>query len=126
MPHAGRVLLRTAAPALALVATLLTGCSGDDGGDCAGQAYHPDLTEAGEESPMQALSTWLSGATGFEELPADDGWIFSDAGEADPDVVEVRHEEGDGWWVQVVRTDGGGYVVEQATDDWAACEEELS
>ena len=123
------MLLRTPAPALALVATLLatllSACSGDSD-DCAGQAYHPDLSEPGDETALDALNTWLDGSTGFEELPADDGWIFQDTGQADPDVVEIRNDEGDGWWVHVVRTDEGGYVVDQATDDWASCEDDLT
>ena len=125
VPHAGRVLLRTTAPALVLLAALLTGCSGD-GDDCAGQAYRPDLAQQGDEHPVDALNTWLSGATGFDELPDDDTWVMDDPGAAEAPEVVFRSDVGAGWWVHLARTDDGGYVVDQATDEWTSCEDELS
>lgn len=122
----GRVLLRTTAPALVLLAALLSGCSGE-GDDCAGTTYDVDLSAAGAETSIDALDAWLADPEGFDELPPKDDWVVQGGGDPEADEVEILNEDtGDGWWVHLVRTDDGGYVVDQATDDWTSCREELS
>lgn len=109
-----------------MLTTLVSGCTGDDG--CAGQSYHADLTEKGAASPIDALNAWLAAPEGFDpgQLPPDDGWIVQGAEREDAAEVVMRNDTGAGWWVQAVRTDDGGYVIDEATDDWASCADELS
>lgn len=118
--------LPTLLPALLLTLTLglVTGCSG--GNDCTGRAYHPDLGQAGAKTPIQALETWLGNHEGFAAQPPDRGWVVEDSGVKDPATVVLTNDEGDGWWVSTVRTDSGGYVVAEATDDATGCADELS
>jgi len=113
--------------ALALVLGLLLSgpvACGDDAG-CHGNAYDPDLSAPGAETPIEALVAWLGTDTAFEELPADDGWIVQDGGE-DPERVIIEHDDGDGWWVSTVRTDDGGWAVDMATDDRETCGDRLA
>lgn len=109
---------------LLLALGLVTGCSGGDG--CTGHAYHPDLGQDGAKTPIQALETWLGSHEGFDAQPPDRGWIVEDTGAKDPATVVLTNDEGDGWWVSAVRTDSGGYVVAEATDDASGCGDELS
>ena len=111
-------------PALLLTLGLLTGCSGSDG--CTGHAYHPDLAQDGAKTPIQALEVWLGSHEGFDGQPPDRGWVVEDTGAKDAARVVLTNDEGDGWWVSTVRTDAGGYVVDQATDDAGGCGDELS
>ncbi|WP_460835309.1 hypothetical protein [Nocardioides hungaricus] len=123
------MLLRTAAPATALIvlAALVSGCSGDGGGgDCTGATYDVDLSEQGAATPIDALNDWLAGPEELGEPPSEETWTLQDTGQKDPDEVVIRSEDGAGWWVQAVRTDGGGWVVSQATNDWKSCQDELS
>jgi hypothetical protein len=123
--HAGRVLVRTAVPALVLLVTPLSGCFGDDGG-CSGTSYEVDRSERGAASTIDALDAWLADPQGFDELPPRDDWIVQRGGEADAEEVVILNEAtGDGWWVHLVRTDDGGYLVDQATDAWRSCQDEL-
>lgn len=124
----GRVLLRTAAPAALLLAlsALVSGCS-DDGDDCQGATYDVDLSEKGAATPISALDEWLAAPEGMDDQPPKDDWIVQGGGDKDATEVEILNEDtDDGWWVHVVRTDDGGYVVDQATSNWSACEDELS
>ena len=126
VPHAGSVLLRTTAPALALGAGLLTGCSGDDG-DCAGATYDVDAATVGAKTPIDALDAWLANPVGFDDVPPNDEWFVQGGGAPGAaEVVILNEATGDGWWVHVVRVDDGGYVVDQATDDWTSCQDELA
>lgn len=123
MSHAGPVRVRRLPVLLALVVVLLApGCSRDG---CPGTAYRPDLSVSGAETPIRALEVWLGTHEGFGE-PPDEGWIVEDPGKADADRVVITNDDGDGWWVATVRTDEGGYVVSEATDHSAGCEDELS
>lgn len=127
MHHAGCVLLRPAAPAalLLVLGALVTGCSEAEA--CAGQSYRPDLAEPGAEDPIGALDAWLAAPEGFDERPPNEDWIVQGGGAKDPAQVDILNEDtGDGWWVRVVRTDDGGYVVEQATNAWSSCADELT
>lgn len=103
--------------------TVPTGCSDDS--DCEGQAYHPDLTEDGAESPIQSLEAWLGTHEGLPKPPVEN-WIVVDSGEATPTEVVIKNDDGDGWWVSAARTSSGGWVVSEATDNAADCEDELS
>ena len=126
-PVLPRLLRRSVAPvALLLLLTALTsGCSRDS--DCTGQEYDVDASAEGAETPISALDAWLAAPEGFTEQPPKDDWIVQGGGEKDAPEVEILNEDtGDGWWVHVVRTDAGGYVVDQATDDWSSCEDDLS
>lgn len=107
-----------------LLAALLSGCSG--GGDCSGTSYDVDLSAQGAPTTIGALDAWLAAPEGFDERPPTEDWIVQGGGD-DADVVEILNEDaGDGWWVRVVRTDDGGYVVDRATNDWSSCQDELS
>ncbi len=112
-----------------LLATLLAvtlglaGCSDDDA--CQGQTYEEDLGQKGEKSPVDAVEVWLGGHEGLPQ-PPDEGWVVVDDGSVDPAEVVLTNEDGDGWWVTASRTESGGWVVTQATDDAASCEGELS
>lgn len=110
--------------ALALAAALVTGCSGSDDG-CSGRAYHESLDQKGSKTPIQALEVWLGNAEGFDHQPPDKGWIVQDPGEKDPKAVVLTNDDAD-WWVKAVRTDSGGYVVDEATDDASGCKDRLS
>lgn len=105
-----------------LALLLPMGCSSDD--ECQGKALHPDLEQEGDESPISALETWISGPDTFANPPAED-WIVVDSGEKNPAEVVIKNEAGDGWWVSVARTDQGGWVVSAATDNATDCEGEL-
>ena len=109
---------------LALLLGMASGCSADDAG-CRGETYELDLGAEGAQSPILALQDWLGAHEGLGEPPGEGG-VVQETGEADPDRVVLTNEDGDGWWVSAVRTDDGGYVVDQATDDWASCEDDLS
>lgn len=121
MPHAGPV--RTLV-ILLVAAVLVGGCSG--GGSCRGQSYHADRSQPGETTPIAALDTWLDSTVGFDRTPPDDGWTVQDSGDPKASRVVITNEAGDGWWVSVLRTDPGGYVVDGATDNASACGDELS
>jgi hypothetical protein len=109
-----------------LLAALLSGCSGDGAG-CSGTSYEVDLSGKGAPSTIDALDAWLADPAGFDELPPKDDWIVQGGGDQEAEEVVILNEDtGDGWWVHLVRTDDGGYVVDQATDDWQSCEDELS
>jgi hypothetical protein len=109
--------------AAVLTTVLVSGCSGDDG--CAGTAYHADLDQDGATTPIQALETWLGTHDSFDQ-PPDEGWIVQDSGAADAATVVITNDDGDGWWVSTVRTNAGGYVVDEATDDAQGCGDEIS
>lgn len=114
--------MRIASVALVLLVGLLaSGCSDDD--SCRGRAYQPDLSVAGEPTPIRALEVWLGSHEGFDQ-PPDDGWVVQDEG--DPERVVITNDADDGWWVATVRTEDGGYVVGEATDDAARCGDQLS
>ena len=119
------MLLRTTTPALALLAALLSGCSGGEA-DCAGATYDVDRSAAGAKTTIDALDTWLANPEGVDELPPRDDWVVQDGGEDADEVVILNESTGDGWWVHLVRTADGGYVVDQVTNDWASCEDDLS
>jgi len=105
-----------------LAVPLMTGCSDDS---CDGQAYHPDLDQAGAESPIQALEAWLGGHEGLPQPPVED-WVILESGEAAPTDVSISNEDGNGWWVNATRTSSGGWVVSSATDDSTSCDGDLS
>lgn len=106
----------------ALVLTLPTGCS-EEG--CEGRAFHPDLDQEGAGTPIQALEQWLSSGDVLPDPPVDD-WVVVQTDEDDPAEVVMKNDAGEGWWVLAARTTDGGWVVSQATDDAAGCEDELS
>jgi hypothetical protein len=106
-----------------LALTLFTGCSGDDG--CEGEAYHPDLGTDGSKTPIASLEVWLGTHEGLPDPPVEN-WIVVDSGEANAIEVVIKNDDGDGWWVTSARTDSGGWIVSSATDNAAACEDELS
>jgi hypothetical protein len=127
LTRVGEPVRRTAVAVLLLAGIALAGCSDSDGGkggDCTGSAYQPDLSEKGARSPIVALEDWLGTDPKLPD-PPDDGWTVQDSGAKAPDLVVIRNDaDGDGeddWWVGVVRTDDGGWVVEQATDDASGC-----
>ena len=128
--HAGRVTSHRWRPALTLVAAVLAtaltaGCSGDD--KCEGKSYDPDLGQDGAKTPIEALNTWLGSATGFgDDLPPDDAWIVSEPDPHNKAVTVIRNDDGDGWWVSVQRTESGGWVVAEATNDATDCAGDLS
>ena len=109
---------------LLVTTALVAGCSGDDG--CSGTAYHADLGQEGAKTPIQALEAWLGTHEGFDQEPPDEGWTIEDSGAKDPAEVVITNEDGDGWWVSALRTESGGYVVNEATDDATGCGDELS
>lgn len=107
----------------ALAVPLLTGCGSGDG--CAGEAYHPDLNQEGAETPIQSLDVWLNAPEGIDNPPVEN-WIVVDSGDAEPTEVIITNDDGNGWWVSTVKTLKGGWVVSAATDDAAACGDELT
>lgn len=106
-----------------LLAGLTSGCSGDQ---CHGQAYRPDLGQAGSATPIRALEVWLGSHQGMDREPPDDGWTVHDPGQEDAERVIITNDDGAGWWVATVRTDSGGYVVSEATDRASDCKGKLS
>ena len=128
--HAGRVTSHPWRPSLTIVAAVLAtaltaGCSDDS--SCEGKSYHPDLGQAGAKTPIEALETWLGTATGFgDDLPPDDAWVVSDPDPHNKTVTVIRNDDGDGWWVSVQKTESGGWVVAEATDDATGCADQLS
>lgn len=100
-----------------LLAGLVGGCS-DDG--CSGVNYHPDLSQAGEPTPIDALDTWLAGDTQLPVAPTE-GWT-QEAVEPDDVATTISNDDGDGWRVIVARTESGGWAVEQATAEADKCE----
>lgn len=114
--------LAAALVTVGLTLALPTGCSDDDG--CDGQAYHPDLSQDGGDTPIRGLENWLGGHPGLP-TPPDENWIVVQTDEKDPQTVVIKNDDGDGWWVQVARTDRGGWVVSAATDDSAGCKDQL-
>lgn len=119
VPHPGR--LPTALLALMLTTGTATACSRDDG--CAGQVYHPDLGAGGATSPIDALEVWIESVDDFDPPPPVDGWFVQEADDPQADRVEITNDDGDGWWVATVRTDDGGYVVSEATDEASGCDD---
>ena len=104
-----------------LLVALPTGCS-DDG--CDGQAYHPDLSEDGADTPIQALETWLGTHDGLPEPPVED-WVIKDDGDPAATEVQITNGDGAGWYVTAARTDQGGWIVSSATDDANGCAEDV-
>ena len=114
--------LAAALVSVALTLALPTGCSDDDG--CEGRAYHPDLSQDGARSPIAALEDWLGGHEGLP-TPPDENWTVVRTDEKDPKTAVIKNDDGDGWWVQVARTEDGGWVVSSATDDATGCQDQL-
>lgn len=108
--------------ALLLTALSVAGCSSDDadGTGCSGSTYRPDLGEKGAGTPIAALEDWLGTDPDLPD-PPDDGWVVQDTGAKDPSSVAIVNDTGDGWWVEVTRTDPGGWVTVQATADATGC-----
>jgi hypothetical protein len=118
-----RVRWVVAASVTALVSVgVLSGCSADD--DCAGTSYDADLSRPGAADPIAALDDWLADQTDFSTPPAED-WVQQDGGAEAAEVV-VTNDSGDGWWVSVLRTADGGWVVDAATDNAEGCSDDLS
>lgn len=104
-----------------LAGSLLTGCTDDQG--CTGSSYYADLEQAGQQSPIDALDTWLGTDSDLPD-PPDDGWIVLDD-ETRSDTVVITNADGDGWWVAVKETSPGGWIVDEATADASGCGDDL-
>ena len=111
---------RTAAAALLLTALTTGGCSHDAERDCSGSTYQPDLDAKGATTPITALEDWLGTDADLPD-PPDDGWVVQDTGAKHPSSVVIINEDSHGWWVELTRTDPGGWVVEQATAKAQGC-----